>query len=248
MTHVGRDPARNRSETEEDELATYDAERPWAVPFDPGPTPLIEVATAERRRDLRWLVSLPGLRLVATAWRRRLQEPATWIAVDRLLGSDRASALPIAKEYARAQEQRQALVDASPAPPGPGFRPQALDPDDGPRVVRAFEALLVRHEQRFAPTWSAWREACPDPRGWAGVSETLPGEVRQWSLVSAELPTLAAELGVPPRPLLEALRRERRLVVGLRRGPRPAYLIGARTPRGRLRCYRFRDCAVGSRG
>jgi hypothetical protein len=228
------------------DIPRYDAARPWAVPFDPEGKSLLEIATLERSRNLRWLVTLPGLRLVATAWRRRLEDPTTWIGLQRLLGADRGDALPLAKEYARAQEQRQALLEATPAPAGPGFRARGLDPDDGPRIVRAFQALLVRHEQRFAPTWAATAGDCPDARGWAGVLETLPGEVRQWSVDSAALPGLATELGVPVRPMLEALRRERRLVV--RPGTRVAMLNGVRTPRGRRRCYRFRDCAVGSRG
>lgn len=228
------------------DLAAYDAARPWSVPFDPGSKTLLEIATLERKTNLRWLLTLPGLRLVATAWLRHLEDPATWIGLERLLGADRSAALPIAREYARAQEQRRALLEATPASPGPGFRPKGLDPDDGPRVVRAFEALLVRHEPRFGTSWARTGEECPDPRGWAGVIETLPGDVRQWSVVSAELPGLAAELGLPARPMLEALRRERRLVVRPGLGSRLAYLNGVRTPRGRLRCYRFRDCAVGA--
>lgn len=230
-----------------DELAVYDAARPWAVPFDAGEKSLLEIATAERTRNLRWLVTLPGLRLIATAWRHRLEDPTTWIGLERLLGADRGAALMLAKEYARAQEQREALREATPSPAGPGFRPKGLDADDGPRVVRAFEALLVRHTERFAPSWSATADDCPDHRGWAGVVETLPGDVRQWWIRSAELPALAAELGVAARRMLEALRRERRLVVRAA-GSRVAWLNGVRTPRGRVRCYRFRDCAVGARG
>ncbi|MCA9653201.1 MAG: hypothetical protein KC501_25025 [Myxococcales bacterium] len=205
---------------------------------------MLEVVSAERSRDPRWLLTLPGLRLVATAWRRRLQDPGTWIEVERELGVHREAAMALAREYATAQAQRQAMLDASPPPPDPGFRARGLDPDDGPRVVRAFEGLLVRHEGRFASTWEGTGEACPDPRGWAGVVQLLPGDVRQWSVVSAELPALAAELVVPVRPMLEALRRERRLVVR-QRGHRLAYLNGVRTPRGRVRCYRFRDCPIG---
>lgn len=231
------------------DLGAYDAARPWAVPFDSGTKTLLEVATAERAKNLKWLLSLPGLRLVATAWLRRLQDPTTWIALERLLGPDRGAALPIAREYARAQEHRQALVEAapSPAPAGPGFRARGLDPDDGPRIVRAFEALLVRHEPRFAGNWAATGETCPDARGWAGVAEQLPGDVRQWSILSTALPPLAAEIGVPARPVVEALRRERRLVVRVATAGRVAMLNGVRTPMGRVRCYRFRDCRVGAR-
>lgn len=227
------------------DLADYDAARPWAIPFDPGARTFLDVVSSERSRDPRWLLTLPGLRLVATVWRRRLHDPATWIAVEGQLGADRDAALALALEYATAQTQRQAVLDTAPPPTqDPSFRPRVLDPDDGPTVVRAFEALLVRHAERFACDWAETGEECPDSRGWAGVVETLPGHVRQWSVVSAELRALAAELVIPVRPMVAALRRERRLVVRVR-GQRLAHLTGVRTPRGRLRCYRYRDCPIG---
>lgn len=217
-------------------IADYDEARPWAKPFDPEGKTLIEVAVTRRRKNITWLTTLDGLRLLATAFNARLTEPTQWIGLERLIGRDKAAAMPLLKEYAKAQEQRAEYLASLPSekPRAPG----KVDCDNAVLTGKLFVELLASKLERFAVGCAALADDPPEG-GWLGYVEREAGGLPTYFLLSTLLPELAQELGVLRQALTQALRKSKRLVTVSVGGRVRAY-SARRTPLGRVRFYEIR--------